>query len=98
MKNLLFFILQFVLFFAVFGGFSLSLHPHVQSVIGTTPDGPRVFVWDGLLLSLLLALVVLVIEAVRGRIRRAGPWTSAAFLLATLAGFLLKFGLITPGR
>ena len=98
MKNLFFAFIQFVIFFAIFGAFSLSLHPHIQSVIRTTPEGPRVFVWDGLLLSLALAVVVLVIEAVRGRIRRAGPWTSAAFVLAVFAGFLLKFGLFTRTR
>jgi len=98
MKNLLLFILQFAVFFAVFAVFSLSLHPHVVSVVRMTDEGQRLFVWDGLLLSLGLAVLVLIMEAVRGRIRRAGPWTSAAFLLSTLAGFLLKFGLITRPR
>jgi hypothetical protein len=98
MKNLLFFVLQFVVFFAVFAAFSLTLHPHIQSVIGSTPDGQRMFVWDGLLLSLALAVLILIIEAARKRIRRAGPWTSAAFILSTLCGFLLKFGLITHSR
>jgi uncharacterized membrane protein YozB (DUF420 family) len=98
MKNLLFAFIQFVIFFVIFGLFSLSLHPHIQSVVRTTPGGPRVFVWDGLLLSLALAVVILAMEAVRGRIRRAGPWTSAAFMLAVLAGFLLKFGLFTRTR
>lgn len=98
MKNLLFFLLQFVVFFAVFAAFSLTLHPHIVSVIRETADGQRTFVWDGLLLSLALAALILIVEAVRGRIRRAGPWTSAAFLLSTLCGFLLKFGLITRPR
>ena len=98
MKNLLFFTLQFALFFAVFAAFSLSLHPHIESVIGTTPEGDRIFVWDGLLLSLALAVFILIVEAARKRIRRAGPWTAAAFVLSTLCGFLQKFGLFTHSR
>jgi hypothetical protein len=95
MKNAIFAALQFALFLVVFLVGSLSLHPHVQSVLGTTPDGTRIFVWDGLLLSLALAMVILVVEALRKRILRAGPWTAAAFVLSTIAGLAMKFGLTT---
>ncbi|HEY2859684.1 MAG TPA: hypothetical protein VGJ21_14790 [Terracidiphilus sp.] len=98
MKNVIFAVFQFALFFVAFGAGSLSLHPHVQSVLGTTAEGTRVFVWDGLLLSLALAIVILAIEAVRKRIRTAGPWTTAAFVLAAVAGLAMKFGLFTRPR
>lgn len=95
MKNLLFAFIQFVIFFIAFGAFSLFPPLHLQRVIGTTADGTRIFVWDGLLISLALAILMLVIEAVRGRIQKAGPWTSGAFVLSTVAGLALKFGFLT---
>jgi hypothetical protein len=95
MKNLLFAVLQFILFFVVFGAFSFFPLFHFERVMGTTADGTRIFIWDGLLLSFALSVLVLVIEAVRGRIQRAGPWTSLAFVLSTLAGLALKFGFLT---
>ena len=99
MKNALFAVLQFVLFFLVFGAFSFFPPFHFERVMATTPDGTRIFIWDGLLISFALSVLILVIETVRGRIQRSGPWTSAAFILATLASLALKFGfLLRPAQ
>ncbi|HWB32847.1 MAG TPA: hypothetical protein VG714_06720 [Acidobacteriaceae bacterium] len=98
MKNLIFCVLQFILFFVVFGAFSLFPPIHIQQVISTTANDTRSFIWDGLILSLLLAIVILVIEAVRGRIRKAGPWTTAAFVLSTIVGLVMSFGFKTVGH
>jgi hypothetical protein len=95
MKNAIFAVLQFALFLFVFAAGSFFPPLHIERVIATTSEGSRVFIWDGLLLSLLLAVAILTIEAVRGRILRAGPWTSAAFVLSTIAGLAMKFGFMT---
>ena len=95
MKNVLFAVLQFGLFFLVFLGFSLFPPFHFERVMGTTPEGTRIFVWDGLLISFALSVLILVIEAVRGRIHKAGPWTTGAFMVAALIGLVLKFGFLT---
>lgn len=95
MKNALWAVLQFLLFFVVFGAFSFFPPFHFERVMRTTADGTRIFVWDGLLISFALSVLILVIEAVRGRIHRAGPWTSGAFILSTLVGLVLKFGFLT---
>jgi len=95
LKNVLFALLQFVLFFAVFGAFSFFPPFHFQRVMGTNATGTHIFIWDGLLISFALAVLIMVIEAVRGRIQKAGPWTSGAFILAALAGLALRFGFIT---
>jgi len=98
MKNVIFAVFQFVVFFVVFGAGSLFPPFKIERVIAVTAGSTRIFVWDGLLLALALAIIILVIEAMRGRIRRAGPWTSAAFVLATIAGLALKFGFLTRER
>ncbi|HXE09346.1 MAG TPA: hypothetical protein VN612_15690 [Acidobacteriaceae bacterium] len=95
MKNLFFAFFQFVIFFVIFGAFSLFPPFHLEKVIGTTAEGTRIFIWDGLLISFALAILIMVIETVRGRIQRAGPWTSGAFVLSTVAGLALKFGFLT---
>jgi len=95
MKKVIFALLQFLLFFAVFAAFSFFPPFHFQRVMGTTADGTRIFVWDGLLISFALSVLILVIEAVRGRIQKAGPWTTGAFMLAALVGLMLKFGFLT---
>ena len=99
MKNVLFAVLQFVLFFVVFGAFSFFPPFHFERAMATNAAGTHVFIWDGLVISFALSVVILIIEAVRGRVQRAGPWTSAAFILATLAGLALKFGfLLRPAQ
>ena len=95
MKNIVATILQFILFLLVFGIFSLFPPLHLQHVISSTPAGARIFVADGLVLTLALYLVVLGIEAFTKRLPAAAPWTSLAFVLAVVLGFLMKFGFLT---
>ena len=94
-KNVIFAILQFVVFILVFLAGSLLPPFHLEHILGTTPDGTRVFVMDGAVLMTALFLVILGIEAARKRIATAGLWTSIAFALAAVAGFAAKFGFLT---
>ena len=95
MKNVFVALLQFVLFLLVFIVFSFKPVMNLQQVIGPTPDGTRVFIWDGLLLSAVLYLTILGIEAARKRIAQAGVWTTVAFVLSTAAGLAIKLGFKT---
>ena len=49
-KNVLFAILQFILFLAVFLGGSLVPPFHLEHVLGVTPEGTRIFVLDGVVM------------------------------------------------
>ena len=94
-KNVFFALLQFVLFILVFGAGSFFPPFHMEHVIGTTPDGTRIFVWDGVVLMVLLFIAILLLEAVRKRIRQAAPWTTLALVLAGIAGYAAKLGFLT---
>ena len=95
MKNVFVTILKFVLFFCVFAIFSFIPPMHLQHVVGPTSDGTRVFIWDGLLMSALLFVVILAIEAARKRISTSGTWTTVAFALAVMIGLAIKLGFKT---
>ena len=95
MKNIVATVLQFVLFLFVFGVFSLFPLLHLQHVLSSSSSGTRVFVADGLVLTLALYLVVLGMEALTKRLPAAAPWTSLAFVLAVVLGLLMKFGFLT---
>ena len=95
MKNVFVTILQFVLFLVVFAAFSFLPPIHLQHVVGTTSDGTRVFIWDGLLLAGVLFVLILAIEAGRRRIRTSGVWTTVAFALAVVLGLAMKLGFKT---
>ena len=97
MKNILFAMLQFVLFLVAFlaGNFIGPLLPvlvHIPPIVTTFANGTRGFQWDCTLPMLAILLLVLLIEALRKRLRYAAPWTLAAFTAATLAGLFMKFG------
>jgi hypothetical protein len=95
MKNVISLILQLILFLIVF--FAGSLFPpfHIEHILSTGPAGTRIFVADGLLLMIALLIVILLIEVLRKRIVTSGIWTAAAFVLATVLGFAMKFGFLT---
>jgi hypothetical protein len=95
MKNVFVTILQFVLFLVVFAAFSFLPPIHLQHVVGTTHEGTRVFIWDGLLLAGLLFVLILAVEAARRRIRTSGVWTTLAFALAIALGLAIKLGFKT---
>ena len=62
--------------------------PLVQSQLAAH----RFFVWDGLLLALLVYAVVLALEAARKRLRGPGGLTTLALVLALVLGLAMKFG------
>ena len=95
MKKILSTFLQFVLFLFVFGAFSLFPPLHLQHVFYRTPVGTRMFIADGLVLTFVLYLVILCIEAATKRLTTSAPVTSVAFILAVVFGFLMKFGFLT---
>src|SRR5579871_6468718 len=90
--------IQFVLFLVVFAVFSFFPPLRIEHVVGTSADGTRIFIWDGLLIATLFFALVLCVEAALRRLARAGIWTFAAFLLAMLVGLAIKLGFKTnPG-
>ena len=94
-KNVIFAVLQFILFLLIFLAGSLFPPFHLEHILGVTPEGTRVFVMDGALLMTVIFVIILGIEAARKRIATAGLWTSIAFAIAALAGLAAKFGFLT---
>jgi hypothetical protein len=96
MKKVFFAFLQFALFLLIFFVGSLA-NPFRQrwSVSHPTLTSTHYFVPDGLLLMTAFYLLLLAIEAMRKRLLRSGLWTSIAFFLALIFGFLAKFGSVT---
>ena len=95
MKTILLTSVQFVLFFVAFAAGSFLPPFHLRQVLSVTTEGTRAFYWDGVVMMLALFVLILLIEAVRKRLRVAAPWTALALVLAVLAGFALKFGFLT---
>jgi len=95
MKNVIFTVLQLVLFLVVF--FIGSIFPpfHFEHVILATPGTTRIFIADGLLLTLALCVLIVLGEALSKRLRTAAPWTTLAFVLALVFGLMMKFGFLT---
>ena len=105
MKKAIVTILLFLVFLVVFAAGSFMPPFHVQSILQNAgPAGPagsiapvRIFIWDGLLLAAGVFVLVLLIEVVTKRLRRAAPWTTLAFALAAVLGLAMKLGFITRG-
>jgi hypothetical protein len=95
MKNVVLTILQLILFLMVFFVGSLLPPFHFEHVLIATPGTTRIFVADGLVLALVLFVLIVILEAVRRRLRSAAPWTTLAFLLAVVFGLMMKFGFKT---
>jgi uncharacterized membrane protein len=55
-------------------------------------NGTRAFEWDGVYLMLAIFALILVMEALRKRLRSAALWTAMALALATVFGLAMKFG------
>jgi hypothetical protein len=95
MKKLLFTLLQALLFFIVFvvGTF---LHPFNLrwGLTVTTPSVTRFFVPDGLLLTLALFIAIVIAQAIRKRLCNT-TWTIVAFVLAVVAGYVMRLGFMT---
>jgi hypothetical protein len=96
MKKAILLILQFFLFLCVFLVGSLMNPFKLRwDVTKLSPTSTRYFVPDGLLLMIALYILILICQVLAKRLRRAGIWTTAAFLLALAVGFLAKFGSAT---
>ncbi len=96
MKTTLAIIAQFLLFLVVDAVGGIFYHPfHLQTRLPGTVLAQRDFVWDGVVLTVLVYGLVLFIEALRKRLRRSAPWSTLALALALLAGYLLKLGFVT---
>jgi hypothetical protein len=106
MKRTIFTVLQFVLFLFAFavGGFLpilsvfLPSFLRIPSVMTRWANGTRGFQWDGVFLMLAILVVVLIVQALRKRIRSAAPWTALAFALAAILGLVMKFGFMSFDR
>ena len=109
MKKAIIAIAQFVLFLFVFavGSFlhPFNLHWAYSNTTVTQSETNGVatvirsqtahfFVPDGLLLAIGVLLAILVIQALRKRLRNA-PWTIIAFALAIAAGYAMRLGFVT---
>jgi hypothetical protein len=95
MKKAIITILQFFLFLIVFGAFSLFPPFHIEHVLSTNSTGTRIFIADGLLIALVVYLLVVLIELLMKRLKVSGSWTTIAFVLAAIVGFMMKFGFLT---
>src|SRR5260370_37550067 len=95
MKNAVLTLLQFVLFFILFGVVSLFQPFHFEHVLIATPGVTRIFVADGLLLMFALYVLIVLIEVLRKRLRPSAPWTTIAVILAAVLGLMMKFGFLT---
>ncbi len=80
----------FLLLFAL-GSVFLPFLPFLPVLQVATWPG-HAFVYDGLLLALAVWLLILVVEAVRKRLREAGLLTTAALVLALVLGWAMRFG------
>jgi hypothetical protein len=93
MKSVLSIVLQFILYIVVFGVGSLLPAFNILPTWSVATGPGRVFVYDGLLLTLVVYILILVIGVARRRIAIALPNATIALVLAVLIGLLMKFGL-----
>jgi len=98
MKRVIFTLLQFVLFLILFAAGGVLPLFGLPSFISKWAEGTRGFQWDGVFLMLALLVAILLIEALRKRIRSASPWTALSFALAAVAGLAMKFGFMSFDR
>jgi hypothetical protein len=85
--------LQFALFLLLFFVGSVILPPFgilPEKVIALSAH--RGFVYDGVVLALLVYLLLLAIEAARKTLRSSGVRTTVAFVVAVVLGLVMKFG------
>jgi hypothetical protein len=96
-KTFIFTFLKFAMFLFLFfvGGIGILPLFHFPSLVTKFAAGTRGFQWDGVVLMLALYVLILLIEAVRRRLRSLAPWTTLALLLASIAGLAMKFGFMT---
>ncbi len=85
-------VLQTLLFLLLFGvgSFLPVFSPVPTWQVQTGPS--RFFVMDGLVLTVVVYLVILLTELVRKRSRGGGALTTLAFFLALALGLAMRFG------
>jgi hypothetical protein len=93
MKSVLSIILQFILYLVIFGVGSLLPAFGILPTWSISTGPGRVFVYDGLILTFVVYVLILLIAAARKRIALSLPNASIALVLAILIGLLMKFGL-----
>lgn len=92
MKRVLSVVLQFILYLVVFAAGSLLPGANVLPTLSIPAGTGRVFVYDGLLLMLIVYILILLISAARKRIHVAWPNATIALVLALIVGLVMKFG------
>ncbi len=92
MKRVLSVVFQFILYLVVFGVGSLLPAFGILPMWSLSTGPGRVFVLDGLLLTLLVYSVILLIASARKRLPLALPNATIALGLALVFGLLMKFG------
>jgi hypothetical protein len=92
MKRALSVVLQFILYIVVFGIGSLLPGLNVLPTLSIGIGPGRVFVYDGLLLMLVLYVLILLIAAARKRLPFTWPNATIALAFALILGLLMKFG------
>ncbi len=98
-RNILSCFFQFLLFLITFALGSFILHPfHVQTVLAPDAAHTRTFIWDGVLLMLLLYVLVLLLELALKKLKTAAPWSTLAVLLAGIIGLFMKFGFLSVDK
>ncbi len=93
-KKAILVVLQTLLFLLLMtAGAFLPALPSFRSLYWPVQTAPgRVFVLDGLILTLLVYLLIVAIEAARRRLRGAGGLTTLALILALVLGLTMKIG------
>jgi hypothetical protein len=94
MKKLLSTVLQFVMFLLVYAIGSLFPPFHIQRLLIATPTYSRIFIMDGILIAVALYIAIVLGETIM-KGRRQITWTTIAFVLALVLGYVMKFGFIT---
>ncbi len=93
MKNVLFVVVEFLLFLVVFFLGSVILPgAGVLPVMSTAAGAGKIFVYDGVLLLLALYVFFLLVAVLRKRIFIAWQNPTIAAVLALVLGLLMKFG------
>ena len=92
-KKAILVVLQTLLFLILFGAGTLALPFMPQIPVWQIQTGPgRVFVMDGLVLTLGVYLLILAVEAARKRLRGPGGLTTLSLVLALALGLAMKLG------
>jgi hypothetical protein len=90
-KNALLTFVKFLLFLAVFFWGSIKTPFNLVHVLAITRDGTHAFYWDGVVLMTILFVAILIVEAIRKRLRNSAGWTVLAFLLSLGVAVELHF-------